>query len=219
MLTPSAVDLGPREQPELGVLFPLPLFLLLPPSPSVLSLSLGLGGPEGQALSASQGRGLVRPQHWSSLSPPDLLQGPAGLKLRLEREDRSWGPCSHPPWPVTLCPADQGRACASPWGWGWEAAGGKTACPAGGHSILLSGELSRRGAAVRPSAASKHPGRSPSPGVWPLSRRAECGGLLPSPAPLTHSCARRPWRDPAPRLWPKCWKGGSYGPGLVPDRP
>ena len=181
MLTPSAVDLGPREQPELGVLFPLPLFLPRPPSPSVLSLSLGLGDPEGHTLSASQGRGLVR--HWSCLSPPDLLQGPAGLKLRLEREDRSWGPCSHPPWPVTLCPADQGRACASPWGWGWEAAGGKAARPAGGHSILLFRELSRRGAAVRPSAASKHPGRSPSPGVWPLSRRAECGGLSPLPRP------------------------------------
>ena len=162
----------------------MPLFLPRPPSPSVLSLSLGLGDPEGHTLSASQGRGLVR--HWSCLSPPDLLQGPAGLKLRLEREDRSWGPCSHPPWPVTLCPADQGRACASPWGWGWEAAGGKAARPAGGHSILLFRELSRRGAAVRPSAASKHPGRSPSPGVWPLSRRAECGGLSPLPRPTLH---------------------------------
>lgn len=91
----GAVNLGPREQPELGVLFPVPLFLLLPPSPSVLSLSLGARGPRRTSV-------LCIPREGPCASPalilsrPDLLQGPAGLKLRLETEDRSWGSCSHP---------------------------------------------------------------------------------------------------------------------------
>lgn len=94
------------------------------------------------------------------LSRPDLLQGPAGLKLRLEREDRSWGSCSHPTC-VTLCPADQVMAVPPP-GVGGRKLQEETARPAGGRSILLSCELSWHGAAVRPRAASKRPGRSPS---------------------------------------------------------
>lgn len=156
----GAMDLGPWEQPELGVLFLVPLFLLLPPSPSVLSLSPGTRGPRRTSV-------LCIPREGPCASPALILSLPspsASGPCWTQAQARSWGSCGHPTTASNPVSSRPGSWLCLPLGVGVGSCRRRlpalpevsaSCCPVSSAGTVLQ----------RPRAASTRPGRSPSPMV------------------------------------------------------